>query len=64
MTPKVYFGTTAVIFTLVTLMHLVRIIKQWPLIVGTMTIPVWASWIGLIVGLILLYYGFKLAMKE
>ena len=39
----------AVIFALVALFHLYRLFTHFQVILGTHTIPLWVSWIGLIV---------------
>jgi hypothetical protein len=38
-----------IIFALVALLHLVWIFMEWPVIIGDWSIPIWASWIALVV---------------
>ena len=43
------FTTIAVaVFTLVALVHLLRLFAGWEVVVAGIVIPVWLSWIGLI----------------
>ncbi len=44
------FTTVAVgIFTLVACLHLLRILLGWEVIIGGAVIPMWASYLGLVV---------------
>ena len=44
------FTTLAIaIFTIVAVVHLLRIILGWEVVVGGTVIPMWASYLGLIV---------------
>jgi hypothetical protein len=47
----------SVIFALVALLHLLRIYMGWPIVIGSWTAPMWVSWIGLVVGGGLSYFG-------
>lgn len=51
------------VFLLVALFHLWRIISGYPVTFGEAFIPVWVSWIGLVVGAVLGYYGIKHGRK-
>ena len=46
---KTYLSVSALIFALVTLLHLARIVAGWDLVVGDWTAPVWASVLGILV---------------
>jgi drug/metabolite transporter (DMT)-like permease len=54
---------TAVIFSLVALLHLVRIIFGWSAVIGGWSVPMWLSWVALIVTGALAYFGFSLATR-
>jgi hypothetical protein len=41
-----YIVVSGVIFGVVAVLQAVRALNQWPLQVGTLDIPVWASWIA------------------
>jgi len=53
-----YATVSALIFALVAIAHLVRIIKQWSVLIGPASVPMWVSWIGLIVAALLAIWGF------
>ena len=53
-----------VIFALVTLLHLSRIYMDWPVVIGSWTVPMWVSWIGLVVAGGLSYFGLRLAGRN
>jgi hypothetical protein len=46
-----------VIFAIVALLHLLRIYMAWPIVIGNWTVPMWASWIALVVAGGLSYFG-------
>src|SRR5258705_13167469 len=49
MDQKTFSIVTGVIFAAVALFHLVRIYMDWPVIIGGWSVPMWVSWIGLVV---------------
>ena len=50
-----------VIFAVVALFHLVRIYMDWPVMIGDWSVPMWVSWIGLVVAGGLAFFGLRLA---
>ena len=52
---------TASLFLIVAALHLLRIIFGWPAVIGGLDIPLWASWLALIVSGALAYFGFRLS---
>ena len=63
MTARTFAGIAAAIFALVALLHLVRLVAGWPIVIGTWTVPMWPSWIGLVVAAALSYFGARLALR-
>jgi hypothetical protein len=53
-----------VIFAAVALLHLVRIYMGWPVMIGGWSVPMWVSWIGLIVAGGLAIFGLTLAARH
>jgi len=51
---------TATLFLVVAIMHLLRIIFGWQVEIGGLSIPSWVSWLGVLVGGALTYFGFAL----
>ena len=61
MTEKTFLTIAAAIFGVVAVVHLVRILMGWSVVIDGWTVPMWVSWVGLIVSGGLSYYGAKLA---
>jgi len=61
---RAYLVVTAVIFSLIALLHLVRIIFGWSAMLGSWSVPMWLSWVALIVTGALAYFGFSLATQS
>ena len=57
---RAYLLVTAVIFSLIALLHLVRIIIGWSVMLASWSVPMWLSWVALIVTGALAYFGFTL----
>ncbi len=49
MTQKNFFAVSGLVFTAVTILHAVRLARGWTVILGSHPIPMWASWVGLVV---------------
>src|SRR5438477_309458 len=52
-------GITAALFLIIALLHLLRIGFGWPAEIGGLSIPMWASWLALVVTGALAYVGFR-----
>jgi hypothetical protein len=61
MDQKTFSIVAGLIFTLVALFHLVRIYMGWPVDIGDWSVPMWFSWIGLVVAGGLAFFGFRLS---
>ena len=61
---RTYLVTVSVIFGLVGLLHLLRAVSSWSLLVDNYGIPVWLSWTAFVVLAYLSYSGFRLARKS
>ena len=64
MTEKTFATIAAVIFALVALLHLLRLVMGWSVVIDSWTVPMWVSWVGLVVAGGLSYYGARLAMRS
>ena len=58
MNQKTYVTLTATLFLVVALMHLLRIIFGWSVEIGSLSIPFWVSWLGVLVADALAYFGY------
>lgn len=63
MSAKNFSLLTAVIFLLIFILHGLRLIYGWEAVIGTFAVPIWLSWLALIISGILAYQGFKLSKK-
>ena len=62
--PENVFYCVGVIFAAVALLHLVRIYLGWPVMIGDWSVPMWLSWIGLIIAGGLAFFGMSLATRD
>jgi len=63
MTQRTFSLVAATIFTMVFLLHAVRLFRGWEVIIEGAAVPIWISWIGLAIAAYLAYEGFRLARK-
>ena len=63
MDAKRFSLVAGVIFALVALFHLVRIFMEWTVIIGDWPIPMWLSWIALVVAGGLALLGLRLSER-
>ena len=61
---KTFFIVAGIIFALVALVHLARIYMDWPVVIGEWSVPIWVSWIGLVVAGGLAIFGLRLAARD
>jgi hypothetical protein len=61
MTAKTFGLVTCILFWLGALAHLARLNTGWHITLGSTSLPIWVSWIGLAIGTYLGYEGFKLS---
>jgi hypothetical protein len=64
MDQRTFNVVAGVIFMLVALLHLLRIYMGWPIAIGSSSVPMWASWIALVVAGGLSYFGLRLATRS
>ena len=63
MNHRTYCGVSATLFSVVALAHLTRLLNGWLIEIDTMTVPMLASWLGLIIPGSLAAWGFREARK-
>lgn len=64
MDQKTFDLLAGIIFALVALLHLLRIYMGWPAVIDDWTVPMWLSWLGLVVAGGLAYFGISLAARR
>ena len=52
-----YAAVSAIIFAIVAVAHLARLIKRWTVQIGTLSVHMSVSWIGLVVAALLAFWG-------
>ena len=63
MTPRTYSLIAGIIFSLVALLHALRLLRGWHVVIGDLSLPVWVSWLGLVIAGYLAYQGFRLSLR-
>lgn len=63
MNQKAFCIVAGIIFALVALFHLVRIIMDWPIVIGEWSVPMWVSWLGFVVVGALAFFGLSLGAR-
>ncbi|MEK7124698.1 MAG: hypothetical protein AAB877_03415 [Patescibacteria group bacterium] len=63
MKSQIYFITTAFIFAVIAVLHLLRIINGWLAVIGSFEVPMWLSWIAVAATGCLAYKGFTMGKK-
>ncbi len=58
--PKTYLKVSSGIFALIALLHLARVLFGWNAVIGGWAVPMWLSWVALIVAGYLAYSGYTL----
>jgi hypothetical protein len=61
MTQRNFSLVSAVIFALIALLHAARLLRGWQVTIEGAVVPIWISWIGLVIAAYLAYEGFRLA---
>ena len=59
-----YNTITAVLFLAMALLHLLRIIFGWPAQIGGLDIPLWVSWLAVVIGAALAYWGLRQNFRQ
>ena len=60
MSERNYLLISAILFTIFSFLHLVRVITHWSIQIGTVTFPIWGSWLALLIGIVLSVWAFRL----
>jgi predicted permease len=61
---RVLLKIAGMVFLVVCLVHLLRLAFGWTLVVGTATIPLWLSWLGVLIAGYLSYSSFHFARRR
>ena len=58
-----YAAVSTFVFAIVALAHLARLFKRWKVQIGSLSVPMSVSWIGLVVAALLAFWGFVLSVQ-
>jgi hypothetical protein len=61
MTVKIFLRVSGLIFLLVALVHLLRLVFKWEVILAGWPAPVWLSAVAFVIAAVLAYEGFRLS---
>ena len=61
---KDYSSVTAVIFTLIAILHALRLYSGWAAEIGGWAVPLWVSWVAVIVAIYLAWQGWSFSKKK
>ena len=56
-----FIVVSTLIFLIVAVAHLTRIVLAWPVQIGSLDVPMWISWIALVVTAALSAWGFGIS---
>jgi hypothetical protein len=49
MDQKTFSVVAGVVFAVVAVLHLLRIYMNWPVVIADWSVPMWVSWVGLVI---------------
>lgn len=61
---KTYSAITALMFLVIFVLHLLRLIYGWNASLAGMEVPMWASWLAMIISGFFSAFGFRLSDKK
>ena len=61
--PSKYVVVSGVIFGVIAVVQAVRALNQWPVNVGSFDVPVWVSWVAMVVAGSLCVWAFRSGNK-
>ena len=64
MSPRVYLIISGTIFGIVAMLHLLRAVNSWALVLGPWSAPMWVSWLGTMVPAILCVWALRMALPN
>ena len=60
---KPYLVVSGTLFTLISLLHLIRLLVHWPAVIAGWTVPLWVSGLGFVVAGALCVWAFQLSRR-
>ncbi len=63
MSSRTYLVISGTVFGIVAVLHLLRVVYGWAMVVGPLSAPMWASWLGALVSAVLCVWAIRLASR-
>ena len=63
MSSRTYLVISGAVFGIVAVLHLLRVVNGWAMVVGPWSAPMWVSWFGTFVPALLCAWAFRLAAQ-
>ncbi len=63
MSSRTYLVISGTVFGIVAVLHLLRVVNGWAVVVGSWSAPMWVSWLGTLVPAVLCVWAFRLASR-
>ncbi|MGB3563779.1 MAG: hypothetical protein WBH75_03605 [Thermoanaerobaculia bacterium] len=63
MSSRAYLVISGTIFGFVAILHLLRVVNSWAVVVGPWSAPMWISWLGTLVPVVLCVWALRLASR-
>ena len=63
MNSRTYLVFSGTVFGIVAVLHLLRVVNGWAVVVGPWSVPMWVSWLGALVPAGLCVWAFRLASR-
>ena len=64
MSQKTFLTVSGTIFGVIALLHLARLLAGWPAHIGTFDVPMWLSWLSVVVAGYLAFSAFRLQRRR
>ena len=63
MNSRAYLVISGTIFGIVAILHLLRVVNGWAVVVGPWSAPMWISWLGTLLPAVLCVWALRLASR-
>ena len=64
MSARNYLVISGAIFGIVAVLHLLRVVNSWDLVLGVWSVPMWVSWFGTAFPAVLCIWALRLASRS
>ena len=63
MNSRTYLVISGTVFGIVAVLHLLRVVNGWIMVLGPWSVPIWGSWLGTLVPAVLCVWALRLASR-